>query len=191
MEPAVPTSLRVFDHRRIWQVTSDLLQEATMRLSETVLGEHGPVDHVIGIAEGGTVPARMIASALDAHCCIVRARHNTSAATFQQATGIVHVDLEPLIHELGGQRLTGRVLLVDDICGSGATLRHVTRGLAPLMRPDADVLTATLCLNSGASTRPDYSVWTVSDWVVFPWEIPPADHGIEPLPIPTEVVSHA
>jgi len=80
---------------------------------------------------------------------------------------------------------------VDDICGSGATLRRVRQDLAPLVSPSAQVVTAVLCLNTGASTLPDYSIWTVADWVSFPWEKPPADKGTTPLPTPKDVVRHA
>lgn len=160
-------------------------------MTGAVLREHGSVDHVIGIAEGGAAPAQVMASALGVPALSVRARHNASSATYQQATGTVHLDLDPLTRALNGKRLTGRVLLVDDICGSGATLHRVTHDLAPLLSPSSQVLTATLCLNTGATTLPDYSVWTVSDWVVFPWEKPPADGDTEPLPVPTEVISHA
>src|SRR5262249_18918399 len=81
---------------------------------------------------------------------------------------------DPLTRTLNGHQLRGRVLIVDDICGSGATLHRLRHGLDPWLSPSAEVLTAVLCLNTGASILPDYSVWTVSDWVVFPWEQPPA-----------------
>jgi hypoxanthine phosphoribosyltransferase len=187
----VRASARVFERRHIWRVTPDLLRDATTLLTGAVLREHGTVDHVIGIAEGGTAPAHVIASTLGVRARCVRARHNTTSATYQQATGTVYLDLAPLTRVLNGKRLTGRVLLVDDICGSGATLRRVQHDLATLLSPSAHVLTATLCLNIGATTLPDYSVWTVSDWVVFPWEKPPTDGGTEPLPVPKEVTSHA
>ncbi|MCU1680245.1 MAG: putative phosphoribosyltransferase [Amycolatopsis sp.] len=187
----LPTSSRVFERQHLWRVTPDLLREATTLLACAVLRDHGPVDNVIGIAEGGTVPAHVIASALGTRAGSVRARHNTSSAAYERATGTVHLDLKALVLALKGKRLHGRVLLVDDICGSGATLRRVIRDLGQLLAPDAQLLTATLCLNSGATTLPDYSIWMVSDWVVFPWEKPPADGDPEPLPIPTKATSHA
>ncbi|WP_020501070.1 phosphoribosyltransferase [Sciscionella marina] len=101
------------------------------------------------------------------------------------------LDLDPLTRALNGQRLKGRVLVVDDICGSGATLRRLRHDLTPLLSPSAQLLTAVLCLNTGAATLPDYSIWTVSDWVVFPWEKPPADQDTTPLPRPEEALCHA
>ncbi|MGH3625303.1 MAG: phosphoribosyltransferase [Sciscionella sp.] len=185
------TPRRDFDRHHIWRVTPTALRDATTLLAGAILRDHHSVEDVIGIAHGGTVPARLIAAPLRARVRTVHARHNTSDAAYQHATGQVQVDLDPLTRSLGRKRLSGRVLLIDDICGSGATLRRLLPELAPLIAPGTQVLTAALCLNTGATTLPDYSVWTVSDWVVFPWEPPPADHGTEPLPTPTQAARHA
>jgi hypoxanthine phosphoribosyltransferase len=184
------TARRVFEHRQIWRLTPDILRDATTMLAGAILRDHQSIQHVIGIANGGTAPARMIASTLGVRPRAVRARHNFGTATYQQATGKVTLDLAPLGRALNGERLRGRVLVVDDICGSGATLRRLHHELAPLISSRTQVLTAVLCLNTGATTLPDYAVWTVSDWVVFPWEPPPADHDTTPLPPPEEVLRH-
>jgi hypothetical protein len=185
------TTRRVFEHHQIWRLTPDTLREATTLLVGAILRDHQSVQHVIGIANGGVAPARMIASTLGVKARMVNARHNTGDATYQQATGKVTLDLDPLTRALNGQRMKGRVLVVDDICGSGATLRRLRHDLAPLLSPSAQMLTAVLCLNTGATTLPDYSIWTVSDWVVFPWEKPPAGQDTTPLPRPEEVLCHA
>lgn len=182
---------RVFEHRQTWRLTPDALCEATTLLAGAILRDRQSIQHVIGIANGGTAPARMVASALGVKARTVHARHNTGDIAYQQATGKVTLDLDPLTCSLNGQRLRGRVLVVDDICGSGATLRRLHHELAPLVSPSAQVLTAVLCLNTGATTLPDYSIWTVSDWVVFPWEKPPANQDTTPLPPPEEVVRRA
>lgn len=182
---------RVFEHRRVWRLTPDTLREATTLLASAILHDHLSIQHVIGIANGGTAPARLLAARFGLRARTVRARHNLANGVYQQATGNVTLDLDPLTRTLNGRRLRGRVLIVDDICGSGATLRRLRNDLAPWLNPGAEVLIAVLCLNTGASIRPDYSVWTVSDWVVFPWEPPPADQVTTPFPTPTEAVRHA
>lgn len=184
------TARRMFDHQRIWRLPPHTLHEATTLLAGTILRDHDSIQHVIGIARGGTAPARLIASMMGMKAHTIRARHNNGDATYQQATGRVTLDLGPLTQTLNGHRMTGRVLVVDDICGSGATLRHVHHDLAPLINPGARVLTAVLCLNTGASTPPDYSIWTVSDWVSFPWENSPDHQDTTPLPTPKDVVRH-
>ncbi|MFD5089826.1 phosphoribosyltransferase [Amycolatopsis thailandensis] len=185
------TAHRDFDYRQVWRVTPETLRDATALLTDAILRDHASIERVIGLANGGISPAHLIATTLGMNARIVRARHNTSDGAYQQATGEVSLDLTPLTRTLNGQRLKGRVLVVDDICGSGATLRRVHDDLTPLLSPGAQLLTAVLCLNTGASTLPDYSIWTVSDWVVFPWEQPPADHDTTPLPPPKKALRHA
>ena len=49
----------------------------------------------------------------------------------------------------------------------------------------ATVHTVALCRNAGAAHDPDLWLWTVDDWVRFPWEpAPPADLAVENLVLP-------
>jgi len=182
---------RVFEYRCLWRLTPDALRAGTTLLADAILRDHRPIQHVIGIANGGTTPARLLAATFGLPAGTVCARHNLADSVYQQATGTVTLDLDSLTRTLNGHQLQGPVLIVDDICGSGATLRRLRHDLTPWLNPNAEVLTAVLCLNTGTSTLPDYSVWAVSDWVVFPWEQPPAGQDTTPLPIPTQAIHHA
>jgi hypoxanthine phosphoribosyltransferase len=103
----------------------------------------------------------------------VAARHNPTDAVYTQATGRISLNLSALETALAGARLLGPVLLVDDICGTAATLDAVLPELTPHLAPGAVVRTAVLCRNTGAARDPDLWLWTVQDWVCFPWEPPP------------------
>lgn len=129
----------------------------------------------IGIANGGLAPARDIARQLLAPTYQVTARHNPTDAAYTQTTGIVTYDLGPLDLGLSGRQLAGAVLVVDDICGSGATFTTLLPALAQRLGHGAELHTVALCRNAGSSINPDLWVWTVDDWVAFPWERPPAD----------------
>lgn len=180
------TARRVFEHQRIWRVTSDGLHEACRLLFAAISRGHPSVDHVIGIADGGITPARVLADHLNVEPHTVRARHNADDSLYRQATGKVTVDRGAF---RGHRKFDGTILIVDDICGSGATLDALRNVLAPVLAPNSRVVTATLCLNTGAQTRPDYWAWTVSDWVSFPWEKRP-DQPTTDLPVPDQVASH-
>ncbi|GAA1291507.1 phosphoribosyltransferase [Saccharothrix xinjiangensis] len=184
------TAQRVFEHRRIWRVTPDALREACLLLFAAISRDHPTVDHVVGIANGGVAPAHILAARLGVKPRTVQARHNTDDDLYRQATGKVTVDFDAFHRTLGHRELDGTILVVDDICGSGATLRELRNALTPVLAPDSRVITATLCLNTGAQTCPNYSVWAVSDWVSFPWEKRP-DQPTTDLPIPDRVTSHA
>lgn len=184
------TPRRVFDHQQVWRVTPQALCDATALLAAAIHRDHDTINHVIGVAHGGIAPARILASRFGVRPRAIRARHNSDNAVYKQATGKVQVELDALCQALGRRRLEGRVLLVDDICGSGATLQKVRNVLAPLLAPGAETITATLCLNTGATTPPGYSIWTVSDWVTFPWEAPPGSTSTD-LTVPEEATLHA
>ncbi|MFE0023382.1 phosphoribosyltransferase [Amycolatopsis sp. NPDC059021] len=139
-----------------------------------------PVDLVIGIGRGGTPVAEGLSAWLDRPNTAVSARHNDGNGTRQHATGRVTVDLENAAHGEHGRRL----LLCDDIYGTGATARAVTTALEATVFP-ADIRTVTLCRNLGATGHPDLWLWDTDDWVVFPWEAPPPATA-RPLPPPPQ-----
>lgn len=180
------TALRTFRHHRILSMDRRLLQHATTMLSSAVTGRWGHPEAIIGIANGGIEPARQIAQRLAAPLHTVRARHNATDAVHTQATGSVTCHLEPLTTTLDeGGRIGGTVVLVDDIYGTGATFDTVGAALYPVLEPSAALITVALCLNIGATSRPDLWAWRVDDWVRFPWEAEPcARLPIEQLPLP-------
>lgn len=175
---------RVFDHAFTWQMTHRQFTEATSLLAAAAATRLGTVDHVVAIARGGTEPARAIAGRLGARLHTVRARHNPTSDLYTQATGRVWCT----VSGVAAGSISGCVLVVDDICGTGATLDAVTSALTELAAPGARLHTATLCRNAGASTRPGLTVWDgLRDWVIFPWEPrPPAGTTIRMLPDPRQ-----
>lgn len=183
---------RVFEHHRLWQLhSSPMLQAcgllaATARqlTSSTHLGE---INTVIGIAHGGSTPAQHIAGLLGLPAHGIRASHNATDAPYSPATGAVTCDLSSW-QPSAPTRLAGTVLVVDDICGTGATFTAVLDALRPWTEPDAHFLTCALCRNRGAPKPPDLYCWDVGDWVVFPWENVPASHPTTPLPSPKQVI---
>ena len=170
---------RVFDHGFAWQMTEHQAAAAAQRLADEV-AQLGRVDEVIAIARGGIRPAHAIAARFGVPVRTVRARHNPDDALYAEATGNVACDvIRPV-------SLRGRILVVDDICGTGATLRAVTGELARHATPGTTLATATLCRNAGAEVMPDLTVWDdLREWVIFPWEPQPeAGTAVKTLPDP-------
>ena len=139
------------------------------------------VDVVIAIARGGRETSSRLARALGVPNYEIVARHNTSddpwSGTFKS------VDVES--PTIPATDIKGHILLVDDICGSGQTLRAVREVLAGV---GARYMTSvTLCRNEGSDLCPDLWLWTVRDWVVFPWEPLPPGLTTETLRCPIVV----
>jgi hypoxanthine phosphoribosyltransferase len=167
---------RVFEHKRIWQLDQAAF-EAAAALIANAERPHQP-ELVVGIDRGG----RDLATALSAHLSVpavmIRARHNLSDEIALPAAGTVEVDLSPL----DDRQAPARLLIADDIAGSGQTLA-VASGLLAARFGAARIRTAVLCRNAGSTQAPGTWIWDVADWVAFPWEPPPAA-PIEPLPFP-------
>lgn len=134
-------------------------------------------DMVIGVARGGVALAISLAARLSRPVLTVSARHNSDDGIRRHASGIVHVDLTALRHLDPGLRL----LVCDDIYGTGATIHAVSTAVVEAVRPRR-IRTVTLCRNEGAADFPDLWLWNVRDWVVFPWEQPPPAVLMCPLP---------
>ncbi|QDY75345.1 phosphoribosyltransferase [Streptomyces qinzhouensis] len=170
---------RVFEGKRIWRMSQDAFRAA----AALIAANERPFapELVVGLARGGVPLAREAARILNVPAVEVSARHNVSDLIGIQSTGEVEVDEERLLAAVAGAR---RVLVADDICGTGATLRVVTTLLAAA---GVEARTAVLCRNEGAAGFPlDVWVWPVADWTCFPWEAPPPD-GSTLLPHPQRV----
>ena len=167
---------RVFERKRIWRLDRAAF-EAAAALIAAAERPRQP-DLIVGIDRGG----RDLATALSVHLGIpavmIRARHNPSDEIALPAAGTVTADLSPL----DGCKVPPRLLVADDIAGSGQTLAAVS-GLIADRFGAARIRTAVLCRNAGSSDAPDTWVWDVADWVAFPWE-PPPGAPTEPLPFP-------
>ncbi|MBM7167143.1 hypothetical protein JQK87_01635 [Streptomyces sp. G44] len=172
---------RVFRHQTAYQLTAQAYESALTLLADATAAA-GPIATVIGIAGGGRRPAEEIAARLGVPVCHVAAQHNASDALYTQATGTVTVT----VPDGFPAALGGRVLLVDDICGTGATFTAVAKALAGRLAPDVRVDNVALCRNVGSPLRPAWWAWDVDDWVVFPWE-PRPDTALQPLPVPERI----
>ncbi|WP_051812137.1 phosphoribosyltransferase [Kitasatospora sp. MBT63] len=175
---------RLFTRSEPYAPTHYQCHDAARLLAESAAGFDPPVTAVVGIANGGTRPATVIADCLNVPLYNVSARHNRTDALWQQATGNVSVILPDTLPD----RFDGTVLLVDDIAGSGATFTAVAHALSQRFGSSAVPKTLALCRNAGCTEGPDGWIWDVDNWVVFPWETTHAGDTRQ-LPVPKKVAT--
>lgn len=169
---------RQFDHERVWELSQPVFEQAAMLLAAAA----PPADVVVGIARGGVPLAQLVARRLGILAVFLRARHNLSDDIYLPASGDVQIGAD----QTGAlaPAVTGRrVIVTDDICGTGATLTAVMDRM-PGLHP-AEVRSVVLCRSEAAAFTPDAWIWDTRDWVIFPWN-DPAGQPTEMLRLPIE-----
>jgi hypoxanthine phosphoribosyltransferase len=171
---------RLFDRSRVLRLERETF-EAGVQLLSREIALKWTVGAVLAIARGGREPGSLLAKSAHVPLLEMTARHNASDAPWSDTLPAVRIEAQ------GSLRIhpKTRVLVVDDISGSGGTLQAVTEtlGFAGIQ----DVKTVTLCRNVGSAVTPDLWLWTVQHWVVFPWEDLPHGLPVESLRLPPAV----
>lgn len=116
-------------------------------------------DLVIGIAKAGVIPAAVVASIL---------RCDFYSLKISRDLGAERVRARPKIFSSAPTEARGsRVLIVDEICTSGETLRLALNALRQVQ--PAQLSTATSLVKHGGY-RPDYYALETDATVIFPWD---------------------
>lgn len=116
-------------------------------------------DIVIGIAKAGVIPGAVVASML---------RRDFYSMKISRSSGVERVRARPRIFsEAPKQAARKRVLIVDEICTSGETLRLATNAVRQV--GPAEIRTATSLVRYGGH-RPDFFALETDQTVIFPWD---------------------
>lgn len=145
-------------------VTQQDFLAAIAALAGQLAGDDWRPDHLIGIGRGGLVPATFLS-----HACGVP---------------LLSIDFSSGVSDFGDALLTllatrtadgAKLLFVDDINDSGATIAHLRAHLAAAGGVAGNVRFAVLLDNIRSSQRIDYRHRMIDRaedkrWFVFPWE---------------------
>jgi uncharacterized protein len=116
-------------------------------------------DLIIGIAKAGVIPGAVVASIL---------RCDFYSMKISRGMGVERVRARPRIFSEAPQDAARkRVLIVDEICTSGETLRLATNAMRQV--GPADLKTATSLVKHGGH-RPDFFALETEATVIFPWD---------------------
>jgi hypoxanthine phosphoribosyltransferase len=135
--------------------------------SEKIHKNHYQPDIIIGIAQGGTIPTRILTDLIHLK------KPQTTTTTIIEIklyTNIVQTNKHPIIKQHLTIPINGKkILIVDDISDTGQTLQLAKQYLTE--KGATETKTATLYTKTTTQTPPDYAEKTTDHWIVFPWEI--------------------
>jgi uncharacterized protein len=129
-------------------------------LAEKVRANGKHYDLVVGIARGGIPVAMVVSDHLDVKIDFVNVKSYSDIGK-RTAPRI----LSTLVEGVEGKD----VLLVDDLVDQGDTLTFLKKYL--LDQKPKSLQTAVLFRKPWSKTEPDYFLETVSEWIVFPFEL--------------------
>jgi hypoxanthine phosphoribosyltransferase len=149
-------------------------------------------DYIVGLTRGGLVPANLLSqyTGIKMHTLNVSLRDSKESESnlwmAEDAIGVVPTERSA---EFSGhkhvEKLKKKILIVDDINDTGATINWIKKDWPSGCFPDSDdwnqiwgdnVRFAVLTQNWSSTVRDvDYYVWSVNKreedcWLVYPWE---------------------
>ena len=129
-------------------------------LAEKVRAKGRHYDLVVGIARGGIPVAMVVSDHLDVKIDFVNVKSYNDIGR-RTAPRILSTLVEGVLQK--------DVLLVDDLVDQGDTLVFMKKYLADQKPRSLD--TAVLFRKPWSKVEPDYFLETVSEWIVFPFEL--------------------
>lgn len=142
----------------VLELSWEVFGELSRALALNVARDYDP-ELVIGIATAGVIPGAVIASIL---------RRDFFSIKITRRSGMERVHEQPQLLTAAPTQARGkRVLIVDEICTTGETLRMALAAVRAVN--PADVRTATSFVKSGGF-QPDFYAVETDATVVFPWD---------------------
>jgi len=159
-------------HRGVYRLSWDNFDITVRAIAQEVRSGGEPVDCVLGISRGGLVPAVALSNLLGVSLLhVVSVTRNVGAGQYLEKQ-------PPAVSWFGELSALGdqRVLVVDDVAGTGETLDLVRGQLADVA---ASVLTAVVVRMGRGTSSADFVGVELDDWVLFPWEAKDLPPGTE------------
>lgn len=142
----------------VLELSWEVFGELSRALAVNVARDYDP-EMIIGIATAGVIPGAVIATIL---------RRDFFSMKITRRSGMERVRERPELLTAAPMQARGkRVLIVDEICTTGETLRMAlaaVRAVSP-----SEIRTATSFVKAGAY-KPDFYAVETDATVIFPWD---------------------
>ena len=134
-----------------------LFGEMSRALALKVARAYDP-EIVVGVATAGVIPAAVVSAILDREFQSIMVSRRYRAETVRETPAV----LGSAPSEVRGQR----VLIVDETCDSGATMRLA---VAAIINAGAKQVRTAVCFKTG-SFEPDFHALATQSTIVLPWD---------------------
>lgn len=119
-----------------------------------------PIDYIVSIQRGGALMSKILSDVFDAPIATL------TVSTYEN---MEQKKLPYISQEISTSISKKNVIVVDEICDSGLTLKFVQDYL--LQQAPTTLRTAVLFMKSHSVFVPDFWVQTSDKWIVFPGEL--------------------
>ena len=152
-----PRRYEVDPTKGVLEIEWPLFGELSRALALKVARSYDP-EIVIGVATAGVVPGAVVAAILDRefHSIIVSRRYQSESV---RETPAVFGAVPPAVRDR-------RVLVVDETCDSGATMRLA---VSAIVNTGAAEVRTAVAFKTG-SFEPDYHALATESTIVLPWD---------------------
>ena len=152
-----PRRYSVEQTRGVFVVDWPLFGELSRALALKVARDYAP-DVVVGIATAGVVPGATIAAILDVEFASITVSRRYQSETVRE-TPAVFGEVPPVVRDR-------HVLLVDEVCDSGDTMRLAR---AAIVNAGATEVRTAAAFSTGVF-QPDYHALATESMIVLPWD---------------------
>ncbi len=144
------------------KLTWDDVEKLTDDLAVQIKTSNFKPDYIIGITTAGLIPLYYLARKLGNIRNILTISANSYDKNKQRELEIIYLPQVDLTDK--------KVLLVDEISGTGTTLTEISQILTDKYNV-GELKTATIVVLKDSQKYPDfYALEGSEDWIVFPWD---------------------
>lgn len=152
-----PRKTTVEQNKGVFEVEWPMFGELSRALALKVVRDYDP-EVIVGVATAGVVPGAVIAAILDRefHSIIVSRRYQSDSVR----------DTPAVFGAVPSAVRDRRVLIVDETCDSGATMRLA---VGAIVNAGAAEVRTAVAFKTG-SFEPDYHALATESTIVLPWD---------------------
>ena len=146
-----------------WKEYNELCERLVARVAKS----GWQFDSLLCLARGGMRPGDFFSRIYGKPLAIM------TTSSYREAAGTVQGDLDIAQYITGVTEHKGKLLLVDDLCDSGQTIKRVVEHLRKCYPEITEIRVAVLWVKACSVFKPDYSVVTFegSPWIHQPFEM--------------------